>query len=270
MTEYAPGPGAPLDPHLEVGAYLIGALDDDAMTRFEQHLVGCEECGRQLDELSGLVPLLGELRQSGGMPEPVQEWPSGATSARPPGRPFPPPYQETAARPVARPPVQPPVQPAPQVSTHRPSRRRPGRGRRLVLALAACAVLGLCGSAVAVLVTQQGSSSSQAFAAVQFTGSDTATGASATVGVTGKKWGTQVDLRLSGVNGPLTCSLVAVGRDGSRQTVATWSVPAAGYGTTAQPEPLTVQGAAGLSPADITGFDVVTSAGRHLVTVPAA
>ncbi|MCZ4123177.1 anti-sigma factor family protein [Streptomyces sp. H39-S7] len=261
MTEYAPGPGAPLDPHTEVGAYLIGALDDDAMTRFEQHLVDCEQCGRQLDELSGLVPLLGELRQSGGMPEPVREWPPGATSARPPAQPFHQPYPEPVARP--------PVQPAPQISTHRPSRRRPGRGRRLVLALAACGVLALCGSAVAVLVTQQDGSSPQA-AAVQFTGGDPATGANATVGVTGKKWGTQIDLRLSGVNGPLTCSLVAVGRDGSRQTVATWSVPAAGYGTTAQPEPLTVQGAAGLSPADITGFDVVTSTGKHLVTVPTA
>lgn len=264
MTEYAPGPGAPPDPHLEVGAYLIGALDDDAMTRFEQHLVGCDECGRNLDELSGLVPLLGELRQGGGMPEPVREWPSGATSARPP---LPPASPRSSPAPVARPAAGPAGQPAPQIPAHRPSRRRPGRGRRLVLALAACGVLALCGSAVAVLVTQQDTSSSQA-AAAQFTGSDTATGASATVGVTGKKWGTRVDLRLSGVNGPLTCSLVAVGRDGSRQTVATWSVPAAGYGTTAQPEPLSVEGAAGLSPADITGFDVVTSGGRHLVTVP--
>ncbi|MEU3460067.1 zf-HC2 domain-containing protein [Streptomyces sp. NPDC006733] len=255
MTEYAPGPGAPLDPHLEVGAYLIGALDDAAMTRFEEHLVGCDACGRQLDELSGLVPLLGELRQSGGMPEPVQEWPAGGTSAQPFARSHPQP-------------VPPSAYPAPQVPTHRPSRRRPGRGRRLVLALAACGVLALCGSAVAVLVTQQDTPSTQA--ATQFTGGDPATGASATVGVTGKKWGTQVDLRLSGVNGPLTCSLVAVGRDGSRQTVATWSVPAAGYGTTSQPEPLTVQGAAGLSPADITGFDVVTSTGKHLVTVPTA
>lgn len=264
MTEYAPGPGAPPDPHLDVGAYLIGALDDDAMTRFEQHLAGCDECGRQLDELSGLVPLLGELRQSGGVPEPVREWPSGATSARPAGQPFPQPFPDPAAQPYA----QRTVQPAQPIATHRP-RRRPGRGRRLVLALAACGVLALGGSAVAVLVTHQDSAAPPA-AAAQFTAGDPATGASATVGVTGKKWGTQVDLKLSGVNGPLTCSLVAVGRDGSRQTVATWSVPSAGYGTTAQPEPLTVQGAAGLSPADITGFDVVTSTGKHLVSVPTA
>lgn len=253
MTEHGAGRGAPPDPHLDVGAYLVGALDDDAMTRFEVHLAECEECGRQLDELSGLVPLLGELRQSGGVPEPVREpvreWQSDAVSAQPAARP----YAQSSAQPA-------------QPATHRPA-RRPGRTRRLVLALAACGVLALGGSAVAVLVTHQ-DASAPPVAAAQFTAGDPVTGANATVGVTGMKWGTKVDLRLSGVNGPLTCSLVAVSRDGSRQTVATWSVPAAGYGTAAQPTPLTVQGAAGLSPADITGFDVITSTGQRLLSVP--
>ncbi|MDJ0346396.1 zf-HC2 domain-containing protein [Streptomyces sp. H10-C2] len=259
MTDH--GPGAPLDPHLDVGAYVIGALEPDDMSRFELHLAGCEECGRQLDELSGLVPLLDELRQSGGVAEPPREW--AAAPARTAGGPF----AQPSVLPSVPPPAQPLARPLAQPATHRTA-RRPGRPRRLLLALAACGVLALGGSAVAVLVTQP-DAAPPPVAGAQFSANDRSTGASATVGVTGKGWGTQVDLKLSGVNGPLTCSLVAIGRDGSRQTVATWSVPAAGYGTAAQPAPLSVQGAAGLSPSDISGFDVVTSTGKHLLAIPA-
>jgi hypothetical protein len=47
--------------------------------------------------------------------------------------------------------------------------------------------------------------------------------------------GTSVSLKLSGVRGPLTCRLVAVGKDGSQQTASNWSVGKEGYGTSAQP-----------------------------------
>jgi hypothetical protein len=89
------------------------------------------------------------------------------------------------------------------------------------------------------------------------------------VGITDRGGGSQVDLRLTGVSGPLTCSLIAVGRDGSRQTVATWSVPpGGGYGTTEHPRPLTVHVAAGLHKSAISHFDVRTSDGKLLVAVP--
>ncbi len=39
-----------MTPHADVGAYLLGALDDAEMSRFEEHLAGCEECGRELDD----------------------------------------------------------------------------------------------------------------------------------------------------------------------------------------------------------------------------
>ena len=54
---------------------------------------------------------------------------------------------------------------------------------------------------------------------------------------------------------------IAVGRDGSRQTVAGWRVPA--HGT----RPLGVTGATALHPAQIARFEVRTAAGRRLLAL---
>jgi hypothetical protein len=115
-----------------------------------------------------------------------------------------------------------------------------------------------------------GTTATPSFAPDRHTASNPATGASAVVGVADKSWGSVVDLRLSGVRGPRTCRLVAVavGVDGTQQTVATWSVPEVGYGTDAQPKPLTVHGAAGLHKKDISRFEVLAENGSLLVSVP--
>ena len=111
----------PMTPHVDVGAYLLGALDDAEMSAFEEHLAGCEACGRELDELSGVVPVLAELREDGiGFPEP----PGDALLDR-----------------LLR-----------QVSGERRARRR----RRLV-AVAVAAVLVVGGPTVAVLAGQDDS-----------------------------------------------------------------------------------------------------------------
>jgi hypothetical protein len=230
MTVYGSGPGAPHDPHVDVGAYVLGVLDYDDMARFEQHLALCPECGRQLDELSGLVPVLAELAPPGaGVPAP----PSGDAMLG-------------------------------KLITKVGADQRKRRSRRW-FALAAAAALIITGPTVAVIATQGGGTSSAPQAV--HSGSNTATGAKATVGTTKKGWGTQVGLSLSGIKGPLVCRLVAIGKDGSEQTVSTWSVPAAGYGTSAQPQPLELTGGSGMTPADIARFDVVTAQGSKLVSV---
>ncbi|MBY8876415.1 zf-HC2 domain-containing protein [Actinacidiphila acidipaludis] len=225
-----------MTPHVDVGAYLLGALDDAEMTGFEEHLAGCEECGRALDELSGVLPVLEEARQD------------GFAFAEPPGG------DAMLDRLLA------------QVAGERRRRRR----RRLT-AVAAAAVLVAGGPAIAVVATEASSGSpaaAPAFSADRVSASNPATGASAVVGVADKGWGTAVDLRLSGVRGPLTCSLIAVGQHGE-QTVATWSVPAAGYGTGAQPAPLTVHGATGWHRSEISSWVVRTDGGQVLVRLPA-
>jgi hypothetical protein len=223
--------------HVDVGAYLLGALDEPEMAAFEAHLAECELCGVALDELSGVLPVLDELLEDGGL----------AFVERPTG-------DAMLHRLLA------------QVSAERGARKR----RRLV-AVAAAAVLVIGGPTAALLAT--GDSGSQPVAAPtlateQHSATNPATGASATVGIADKGWGSAVDLRLAGIRGPLTCSLIAVGQDGSRQTVATWSVPDAGYGTASQPVPLTVHGAAGLHKDAISHFDVRTTDGNLLVSIP--
>jgi hypothetical protein len=225
-----------MNPHVDVGAYLLGALDDDAMARFEAHLLDCELCGQELDELSGVVPVLKEL---GAVGPAVIGMPGG---------------DAVLDRLLA------------QVAGERRAQRR-----RRLLAVAAAAVLVVGGPAVAVLAVQHDGGSPaavQSFGSDQHTASNPTTGVSAVVAVTDKGWGSVVDLRLTGVHGPLTCKLVAYAVNGSGQTVATWSVPAEGYGTDTQPAPLTVHGAAGLHPSDITRFDVRDDTGALLVTVP--
>ena len=74
----------------------------------------------------------------------------------------------------------------------------------------------------------------------------------------------RITLDLGHVPGPQTCELVAVGTDGTRQSVATWAVPPTGYGATTG---LRTEGGSGLPPAAIARFEV-RSGTSVLVTVP--
>ncbi|PYC69032.1 hypothetical protein C7C46_28670 [Streptomyces tateyamensis] len=93
-------------------------------------------------------------------------------------------------------------------------------------------------------------------------------GAHAVVGMTAEAWGSAVTLTLDGVGGPRSCDLVAVGTDGSRQTVTSWTVPAGGYRTRTA-STLTTSGGAGLTPDRIAHFEVRDlDSGQLLVSVP--
>ncbi|MBP0452865.1 zf-HC2 domain-containing protein [Kitasatospora sp. RG8] len=253
-----PGPSVPSGPssptgsehdhgpdggHLDVGAYVLGLLEPAERAAFEEHLADCPQCAEQVGELGFMEPLLAEYAAS------------AEAAGLDPSDPAPRPDPLLLDRLVG------------QVSAV----RRRGRVRRLVL-VAAAAVMVVAGPAVtAVVVTADSTPGVVAVAAQQFSATDPTTGARATVGVEGKTWGSQVSLELSHVQGPLACDLVAVSRTGERQTVTTWSVPAAGYGTTgAAPAALHTTGGAGFQPAAIDHFEVRTlDGGTLLVTVPA-
>jgi Putative zinc-finger len=256
-------------PHADVGAYLLGAMDDAEMTRFEEHLAGCESCGRDLDELGGLVPVLEELRgdTTGGAPDIPAARSGDVAPDRSPDR------SAAGVPDGARCVAPPPGDALLGRLLDTVARERRARGRRHLVAAAVGAVLVLGGPAAALLATPDSGGSpagTESFGADRRSASNPVTGASALLGLADKGWGTAVDLRLTGVRGPRTCSLIAVGRDGRLQTVATWSVPDDGYGTHDRPGPLTVHGAAGLREADIARFDVRATDGTLLVSVPAA
>ncbi|PKT72688.1 RNA polymerase subunit sigma [Streptomyces populi] len=265
------GPGAMQGPrgqqgsgdniHETVGAYALGILDDIEATAFEEHLASCEWCAQQLDELAGMEPMLAalaDLPASQGSPAIAE-----SLSARPSPR--------LAERLVD------------EVSARRAQKRR--RGMYLVAAAAALiiggplTVMAVNGGSDTGTGTPQAHATSPAKAAFQdmtdkASATDPKTKVNAVVAIEPKDWGTHAVLQLKNVTGPERCSLIAVGKNGERETVTSWSVPEWGYGTpnakTEQAkEPLYVHGGAAFTPNQIDHFEVMTFSGKRLVEVKA-
>lgn len=264
MTESYGQHGARQDDtiHETVGAYALGVLDDAEATRFEEHLAECESCQHQLEEFSGMEPMLAALADfpgPRGLPEIGEQ-----LAVRPSPR--------LAERLVD------------EVAVKREHRRR--RGLYLV---AAAAALIVGGPLTVFALTDDGGTkevaadphaSSPAEDAFfhhmdeKYRATDPRTKVTATVGTEGKAWGTHAVLELKNVKGPLKCSLIAVGKDGEKETVTTWSVPKWGYGIKDSPNkwartPLYVHGGAAMDRNDIDHFEVTTFDGKRLVKVDA-
>ncbi|WP_407565187.1 anti-sigma factor family protein [Streptomyces sp. 184] len=230
--------------HPDVGAYAIGALEQDEAERFEEHLAGCERCAAALAELVPVADMLADV------PAP-EEPPPGALDRLL--------AELTAVR----------------------ARQRLVR-RKLVVAVAAAAVVAVAAPVVTavVLIGDEGSEQRREDVAGQEVRAvDPETGVEARIGMRPVTWGTSVDLDLRGVTGPRRCDLQAVGKDGSHEIVTSWGVPADGYGAGTGRNAgasgqgggtsLRTTGGTSMSPDDIDHFEVVTSEGDRLVVIPA-
>ncbi|MDH6139307.1 anti-sigma factor RsiW [Kitasatospora sp. GP30] len=244
MTEsrFRADPNGPDDPHLDVGAYVLGLLDGADRAAFETHLADCPRCQAEVARLGALEPLLAEYAAGGAEPvEPSARLLDGL-------------LDEVAA-----------------------GRRRQTVRRRWLVAVAAVLVLGgpaataVVMEATTVTGTAASSNPSPTAPATGPTTTAGATGpggAAATVGVAPSAWGSTITLAFSGVTGPRTCDLVAVSQYGGRQTVTTWTIPATGYGKAA-PQ-LHTTGGTGFAPDDLSHFEVRDlTTGQLLVAVPA-
>ncbi|MEU7649594.1 MULTISPECIES: zf-HC2 domain-containing protein [Streptomyces] len=248
--------------HEAVGAYALGVLDEAENAWFEAHLAGCEPCARHLEEFSAVEPMLAALADLPG------------------GRGAPEAGEPLAAR------------PGPRFADRllgEVSRTRERRRRRGLLLVAAAVALIVGGPLTVLAVSGDGDSGPRDLAADPHPTSpaedaffhhmeekreatDPATKVSATVGTEKKAWGTHAVLELKNVKGPLKCSLVAVGKDGTKETVTSWSVPKWGYGIKDSPNkwargPLYVHGGAAMDRNDIDHFEVTTFDGDRLVEV---
>ncbi|ULR51036.1 anti-sigma factor family protein [Streptomyces deccanensis] len=248
--------------HETVGAYALGILDDAEATQFEMHLATCEWCGQQLDELAGMEPMLAalaDLPAAQGTPaigESLSAKPSTGLADRLVG----------------------------EVVQHRAK-----KSRRNFFMLAAGVAL-IVGGPTAVFATTGGgddepqnrtvvaSPAKDSFmhmaAKDKVSSTDASTQVTATVGMESKAWGTHAVLELKNVKGPEKCSLIAVGKNGERETVTSWSVPKWGYGiknaeTQQARDPLYVHGGAAFTPDEIDHFEVLTFSGKKLVSVKA-
>ncbi|WJV48405.1 anti-sigma factor family protein [Streptomyces flavofungini] len=281
------GPG---DVHETVGAYALGILDDAEATEFEAHLAGCDFCAHQLEEFSGMAPMLAALADFPGAdggagggtggPGVVGAVPSQAPAAHGLLRGVPQIGEQLATRPSPRL----ADRLVDEVAVKRAQRRR--RGMYLVAAAAALII----GGPLAVFAVSDDDGGTKEVAGAdphptspaedaffnhmddKIAATDPKTKVTATVGTEKKAWGTHTVLELKNVKGPLKCSLIAVGKDGKKETVTTWSVPQWGYGIKDSPHqasrnPLYVHGGAAFDRDDIDHFEVRTFDGERLVEV---
>lgn len=225
-----------------LGAYAVGALEPAEMAAVEQHLASCADCRRAHGELARLVDLLALV--------PAEQAEGGPPRGDEHG------LAELLSR-VER------------------ERRRRSRTRRLLAGAAALLALALAVTGYLVGARPRsldaGSPPPVAVARTQdrtLRGTDPRTGATAEVTLTGVGWGSTVVLRLSGVSGPQTCSLVVVGTRGQRQVASTWAVPAGGYGRgDSTGSVLEVSGSVALAPAEVARLEVVTASRSRLVSI---
>ena len=223
---------------ISLGALAVSALDADEERQVLDHVAGCPRCSAELAELSETVDLLAAAK----------------------------PYSPLAAQPAA-------VTPGPQVLDNLlaavAEERRRARRRRLALGLAAAAAAAVLAGTGALLIADDDPAPAQVAAQVtptaELSGSDGAVVLE--VELFTKAWGTAVHGAVGGVPPGATCSLVAVGTDGTREIAATWTVPRGGY----DPETgkLSFEGGVGLMPHEVSRYEVVTTEGDVLVTASA-
>ncbi|MEV5608340.1 zf-HC2 domain-containing protein [Streptomyces sp. NPDC052225] len=249
------------DVHETVGAYALGILDDAEASAFEAHLATCVACARHLEEFAGMEPMLAALADL--PPERGTPHIGAALAARPSPR-----LAESLVDEVAR--------------------KRTRKRRRGMYLVAAAAALIIGGPLTVMAVTDDGgtgtvaephptSPAQDAFfhhMPDKVHATDATTKVTATIGMEKKAWGTHTALELKNVKGPLKCSLIAVGKNGERETVTTWAVPKWGYGITDSPHesatyPLYVHGGAAFERDEIDHFEVETLDGKRLVEVNA-
>lgn len=230
----------PSQTHVDVGAYVLGILDEVEHERFEAHLVECHQCQVELQALAGLPDVLDAIREveSAPAPEVGDRVLLGA-------------LDEVAAM-----------------------RRRRRRATWLVGAVAAALIvaapivaLRVGGTSEVAAPPSSGLTSGQPTPPPNrrvVNGTAGGGAVQASVGMVGKSWGTAIDLELKGVDGPLKCSLIAVSRTGEEQVVGSWLVPENGY---SEQNPLKMSGGAGLVPLDISRFEIRTNTGQRLMEI---
>jgi hypothetical protein len=210
-----------LERHRDVGAYALGVLEEAEAFRFEDHLMECASCTAQVSEFR---PAARQLML----------------------------YREATPRSV-----HPAAEPGPRLLerllTEVSGRHRTGR-RRWLTAVAAAVVLAVGGPAAALLA-HDGTASHQV------TASDTGTGVWARVTAQDREWGSDIGITVKDVSGPHSCRLVAVGRDGSEETVTSWMV------SSRDGEALTMAGGTALGTAQTARYEIRTDDGKRLLTL---
>jgi len=187
---------------VSLGVYVLGAIDPAERGLVDAHLETCQECRDELAGLAGLPALLARLD-----PDEVSR-----ISADDPG------YAVADERP--------PAELIGTVLDLARARRRRERWRYLSVAAAVVVIAGALfgGLTSAAAHTQKvfvPTGSEQGWERV--TGTNQATGASATVAYSGEKWGDAFEVLVDRIPMGTTCQMWVVHPDGTRTQVAAWT-----------------------------------------------
>jgi hypothetical protein len=230
-------------PREELGAWVLGALDETDRAAVEAHLAGCETCRAESEELRAMSVMLREVP-----PEALLDGPPEGGDL-------------LLRRAVAR------------IGAER--ERETVRRRSALAAVAAVAASALVGGGVVagrltdeppvvagppVTVTPTPS----AVPGTQvLTASDDTTGAALDAQVVPARGWVRISVQVSGIPAGQRCRIVVVSRDGTRQEAGSWLV-------NDDPEGQTIQGSALVDPAQVAAVVVENLAGQTFVTAPRA
>ncbi|MFC0113761.1 anti-sigma factor family protein [Kibdelosporangium aridum] len=227
--------------HVDIAAYILGALDEPDNAAFEEHLLDCPRCQLDLVELQDVPDLLDKVKHDA---------------------------------PALLVPV-----PGPQVLSsllEEASKSRHQRRRRQWFAAAAASFLIVAAPVVTIVATsgdpvpiaanpplnvrieQPAPTTSDSPQILNGVGGEM----DANVTMLSQDWGTQVSIELRGAVGPRKCELVAVSTRGLTETVTNWLVPPGGRN-----EPLKLSGGTTFQPGEIARLEVRDDKGQVLLSV---
>ena len=255
----------------DLGSYLLGSLEADEAERMFRHLEGCEACRAEYSELAPVVGLLAKvpaeafvaerysadeapgpdmwerLRTRAGLPD-AGESPSRRARFNPlPSAPLP--IGST------RPPRTPNAPTRPPRRTRRPM--RPATAALLSGVLVAAAAFG-------IYAGTRPAPSAPTAATDTVSAVNAADGISGTVQYRPTDWGSWVQITLTGVKPGNDCILYAEDGNGDKAVASTWWAP------TLDSESATIPGGVAMHASDIKNFQVTTTVGQILLTIPAS
>jgi hypothetical protein len=213
---------------VELGAYVLHALEDDESETVRRHVHDCPLCQDEVGELSFTASLLSLLK-----PGDLERLETGE-------------HEDPHPEPTDR---------STTASCAERDRRRPGRRAVLAGAVALLAAISLPVGRAAL-----DDHAAPTAAATVLRATDPATQVRAAVTLASQNDGTHLHLSLSGAYPRGWCSLVARSRDGRTDTAATWRADERGTAD--------VAGTTAIPAGRLRELDVVTDTGRVLVRIP--
>lgn len=265
----------------ELGAFLVGALEADEAERMRLHLEECEACRAEYAELTPVVGLLAKvpaqaftaepaeavaasgpneapdpemwerLRSRAGLPSPANAPTDVTSDARLRAAPTAPGGQRPGGS--AR-----PQQPVP---SSRPTPRRARRSMRPSTAALLSGVL-VAAAAFGIYAGSRPDATAPEAGTETVSATNVADGVSGTVQYRPTDWGSWVQITLKGVQPGDDCVLYATDGRGNKTVASTWWAPSL-TGASA-----TIPGGVAMQSSDIKNFQVTTTVGEILLTIP--